>query len=123
MTNETTNPSPDSDRIREILARLILDPSSEPTLELADKAAERAYTMGQALQALEAIVNAARIHENQRLVDSIDENLADRYPKIIENDSLTYVSHGHALACKQFKRNAKVRIAALQHPEGRGMDA
>lgn len=55
----------------------------------------------------------ARIDENQRLIASIDKNKSDKYPVVDENNSLTYVSHGHAVACKQMKRNAEVRIAEL----------
>lgn len=55
----------------------------------------------------------ARIEEQQKLILTIEENNSDKYPKIDETNALTYVSHGHALACKQFKRNATVRIAEL----------
>jgi hypothetical protein len=65
-------------------------------------------------QELERAKKEARIEEQKRLITDIDKNESDKYPTLDPDDNLTYISHGHALACKQIRRNAEVRIAELE---------
>lgn len=90
------------DKIEEILDKL---EGAEPGV---------IFGLAEAKAAISKLILEARIEENEKLVTKIDENESAKYPKIDETDNLTYVSHGHALACKQIKRNAKVRIATLK---------
>ena len=70
--------------------------------------------------AWQRLITQSRIDELERIDDSITKNNADRYPKIDPENTLTYVSHGHAVACKQMRRNISVRIASLQQQTNGG---